>query len=255
MRFAVASDLHFEFHRDKGVALVETLPETDVIVVAGDLANAQCLWNSLVLLLGKYRHVLFVPGNHEFYGSSFQSVRQSINKLKHRMPKMRDRGETLGELHLLDHGTAVIEGQRFVGTTMWFRWQDGIALKHHYLNDFNTIRGAARRIYEENRRALEFLEETVRSTDVVVTHHPPSEGSVPPDQDEEEAKYNCFYLCDVEEFIRERQPKLWVHGHMHHSFDYLIDDTRVVCNPFGYALEEENEKFDSKLTVTLETST
>ena len=27
---------------------------------------------------------------------------------------------------------------------------------------------------------------------------------------------------------------LWIHGHTHDSFDYVLNGTRVVCNPRGY---------------------
>jgi len=30
------------------------------------------------------------------------------------------------------------------------------------------------------------------------------------------------------------QIKLWIHGHTHESFDYMVGDTRIVCNPRGY---------------------
>jgi Icc-related predicted phosphoesterase len=246
MTFALASDLHYEFHRDGGQTLTAELPDTEVIVVAGDLASAGCLWDSLVLLLGKYEHVVFVFGNHEFYGSSFQAVRQSIQKLRHRMPKMR-RGMRLGELHLLDNSTCEIDGQRFVGTTMWFPREPGIEFKHQFLNDFNAIKGATRRIYEENEQALEFLVDTVEADDVVVTHHLPTRKSVHPRW--QNSKYNCFYLCDVEALIHDRQPKVWCHGHTHDSMLYLVGRTRVVCNPFGYAAHEENPSFDSSLTI------
>lgn len=45
---------------------------------------------------------------------------------------------------------------------------------------------------------------------------------------------------------------LWVHGHTHSSFDYMAGETRVVCNPFGYAANcpgEPNREFDGTLTV------
>jgi hypothetical protein len=35
------------------------------------------------------------------------------------------------------------------------------------------------------------------------------------------------------------QIKLWTHGHTHELFDYMIGDTRVVCNPRGYINYEE----------------
>lgn len=246
MRFAVASDLHFEFHRDGGSTLTGELPDTEIIVIAGDLASSDVLWDALLHLLRKYQHVVFVYGNHEFYGSNFQKVRQNMEKLQRRLPKLRE-VDPHGQLHILDNSTCEIEGQRFVGTTMWFRKLPGIELKHHYMNDFRVIGGGSERIYQENVKALEFLEATVGPDDVVVTHHLPSEGSI--------AKqfvgnpYNCFYMCDVEDLILNRQPKLWVHGHTHDSCSYTIDRTHVLCNPFGYVGHGINPKFKPDLVV------
>jgi len=42
---------------------------------------------------------------------------------------------------------------------------------------------------------------------------------------------------------------LWIHGQTPESFDYVVNSTRVVCNPRGYAPMELNEAFDPVLTV------
>jgi hypothetical protein len=36
------------------------------------------------------------------------------------------------------------------------------------------------------------------------------------------------------------QIKLWTHGHTHHEFEYVIGETKVVCNPRGYIGYEAN---------------
>ena len=68
------SDLHFEFHRDGGAALVASLDPTraDVLVVAGDLAVADGIAPALDLLCERYapRPVVYVHGNHELYGTT-----------------------------------------------------------------------------------------------------------------------------------------------------------------------------------------
>ena len=51
MKLALASDLHFEFHRDGGVALTADLPEADILLCPGDLSNAAGIWDALLLLL------------------------------------------------------------------------------------------------------------------------------------------------------------------------------------------------------------
>ena len=59
---------------------------------------------------------------------------------------------------------------------------------------------------------------------------------------------NGAYYSDLSEFILDRPCiKLWVHGHMHDTFDYMIGSTRVVCNPRGYAgHEEQADRFELK---------
>jgi hypothetical protein len=69
---------------------------------------------------------------------------------------------------------------------------------------------------------------------VVVGHHSPSFQSVH-EQYRTEYLMNGAYHSDLSEFILDRpQVKLWTHGHTHHPFDYMIGETRVVCNPRGY---------------------
>jgi hypothetical protein len=46
---------------------------------------------------------------------------------------------------------------------------------------------------------------------------------------------NGGYSSSLDEFIEQRpQIKLWTHGHTHEDFDYMVGETRIVCNPRGY---------------------
>jgi len=46
---------------------------------------------------------------------------------------------------------------------------------------------------------------------------------------------NGAFHSELSEFIEDHpQIKLWTHGHTHHTFNYTIGATRVVCNPRGY---------------------
>jgi hypothetical protein len=63
---------------------------------------------------------------------------------------------------------------------------------------------------------------------------------------------NGGYSSDLDEFIEERPHiKLWTHGHTHHVFDYMIGETRVVCNPRGYVGHEERADEWKLLTVDI----
>lgn len=92
---------------------------------------------------------------------------------------------------------------------------------------------------EEHHKCLDYIRHVCDNTPpwktvVVVGHHTPSYQSCA-------SKYvhdtlmNGGYHSDLSEFILDRpQIKLWTHGHTHEPFDYMIGETRVVCNPRGY---------------------
>jgi hypothetical protein len=61
---------------------------------------------------------------------------------------------------------------------------------------------------------------------------------------------NAFFVCDMTSRVRERQPKLWIHGHSHDRCDYLLGKTRVVANPLGYPNEVRSlEAFEPSFQV------
>lgn len=236
MKIALASDLHFEFHDDDGAWLVARLPAADVLVCAGDLTTCRAgIPSAARLLCDRYAHVVFVAGNHEHYHSSFHEVRSELQRAS----------DELGNLHVLDNSICEISGIRFVGTTMWFRRLPGIETLQHRLNDFRCIEDASRLLYEENEVACAFLQREVSREDVVVTHHLPSLRSVSPLYVDDPV--NCFFVCEMEELIERAQPKLWLHGHSHSSCDYRIGQTRVACNPYGYAGHSVNPQFSELL--------
>lgn len=74
---------------------------------------------------------------------------------------------------------------------------------------------------------------------VVVGHHTPSFASMAEKYFGDDLM-NGGYHSDLSEFILDRPCiKLWTHGHTHELFDYMIGETRVVCNPRGYTGYEE----------------
>ena len=74
---------------------------------------------------------------------------------------------------------------------------------------------------------------------VVVTHHAPTPLSIAECYKGDRLMNGAFH-SDLSEFIMDRpQIKLWTHGHMHNVSDYVVGETRVVCNPRGYVGHEE----------------
>ena len=87
-------------------------------------------------------------------------------------------------------------------------------------------------------------------TTIVVTHHAPSPRSIAPRFQND--PLNPAFVSDLEAFIERYGPSLWVHGHVHDSFDYWVGRTRIVCNPRGYFPDQLNPAFDPLLVVETE---
>lgn len=243
MKITVMSDLHFDFHdykewfKNKEIA-------GEVLILAGDIVE---LWRAELAVAifkefcARFKHVLYVPGNHEYYGSSPSLARNAL----------KVHAKDLPNFHVLESGKPVtLDGQRFIGDTMWFPDTPINRPLEGTWSDFHEIVGLRPFAYHENEKFLEFISTELKSDDVVVTHHAPSFASVSPKY--KGNIYNCFFISDVSRVIEEKQPKLWVHGHVHTPFDYKIGETRVFCNPFGYPREYSKDWFFKRMHIQLE---
>jgi Icc-related predicted phosphoesterase len=244
MKLQILSDLHLEFLGPDELAFIDSLDKAsvDVAVVAGDLCGPDFLPHAIKALCEQYPKVVYVTGNHEYYGASPRQVHELLGSLR----------ANLSNLHWLHNSSVDLDGVQFSGTTLWFRDDPDNITYERRLNDFHLIRDFKPWVYQENARALDFLKEQVPLADVVVTHHLPSKQSIQPCFEGD--PLNRFFLCDVDDLIERVGPTLWVHGHTHGSIDARVGDTRIVCNPLGYPNWYENSDFDKKLIVEVEPS-
>jgi predicted phosphohydrolase len=242
VKIQIMSDLHLEFMSPKEErGFVDSLsPETDTLVLAGDIVPLHYL-DPMRDIFGHFcnlwRDVIYIPGNHEYYGESPGHCHTLLNALLNE----------LDNLHWLrpDRPPLDIRGTTFWGGTMWFPDGPNNSVLAHNLNDFELIKKFVPWVYLENRLFRARYSE--HKADVVVTHHLPSFKSVAPDYLNN--PLNIFFVCDMERQMSMWQPKLWVHGHSHAAKDYLLGDMRVVSNPKGYPHEEM--PFDPKLVVEI----
>lgn len=253
MKLHILSDLHL------GVGGMEP-PRTDadIVVLAGDIARpaAAVAWAQ-----GFGKPVLYVLGNHEFYGDSLPGTVAEFRRL------------CAGtRVRLLDDESVVIDGVRFLGSTLWSNFrlfdnqaqrQEAIALAQRLVHDFSRIRlgedsearfspiDAAARFGRHAAWLDRQLDAPHPGPTVVVTHHAPSRQSIHPRFIG--SPLNACFVSDAEYLLRGRRAALWIHGHTHDSFDYRVQGTRVLCNARGYAKQgvNENPRFDPLLTVDI----
>jgi predicted phosphodiesterase len=242
MKIQLISDIHCEFHDDKGRYFAKNLPVegADVLVVAGDLGTVDTLHDVLKILCSRVPNVVYVAGNHEYYSSNRGVVNRALQKISKRYKNF----------HWLNNNVAEIDGQRFIGATMWFADGPGNWAWEGQMTDFRAIQGFKRWVYDENKTTQEFFTDNVQQGDVVVTHHLPTDLSI--NSKFKGSELNRFFVCDMSNLILDSKPSLWLHGHTHESCDYTVGDTNVLCNPYGYRHENHgllNNKFNPRCLV------
>jgi len=98
---------------------------------------------------------------------------------------------------------------------------------------------------ENHKKMLDYINIVTQDKSkcyVAVTHHAPTQQSIA-EWFKHDTLMNGAFASDLSEFIMDRpQIKLWTHGHMHNVSDYMVGDTRVVCNPRGYIGHEQRAK-------------
>ena len=248
MNIQLLSDIHLEFSDFTVVAT-----NADVLVLAGDIhvGTKAIAWaKSLSLDIP----IIYVLGNHEWYKQTYPKLTAKI--------KEHAKGSNI---HVLEADALRIGDVSFHGVTLWtdFELLGGDpriagSICQEEMTDYKRIRILPN--YSKLRtidtamihyRSRKWLRNSLLASDapynVVVTHHAPSLHSIPVHYREDVV--SNAYASSLETLIRETLPNLWLHGHVHQSCDYLIDDCRVVCNPRGY--HGDNLSFDPTLVVSL----
>lgn len=247
MRIQLMSDLHFEYHRDRGRQWISTLDSygVDVLILAGDIAEVRegHLAEVLGLFLERFKQVVFVPGNHEYYGSTILEAGQTFESLN----------ADFEHLHILRRESVTIKGQRFVGASLWFteRFDEEHVGLEGRLNDFHKIGGGFKQwVYQEAKRDSEFLLTSVQEGDVVITHHIPSSRGVATKWQSVIDGFGRFFVHALPEEVIQKS-RLWCHGHGHDSVQTQIGAHTLVANPFGYLGVEENPSFNPGLVFEI----
>lgn len=252
MRIAYYSDLHTEFAPFDVPEL-----DADVVVLAGDIGVKRGGWRFALQLRARVP-VVYVAGNHEYYGTAVPYFTEKLRAMSAEHPAVR----------FLENDEVVIGGVRFLGCTLWTDFMVHGAHRHSLamgaakiaMVDYKRIRRSPafsrldpRDTVALHRESMTWLRARLEQpTDavatVIVTHHAPSLRSIAPRYIDDELA--PAYASDLEDVVAGSGAALWIHGHTHTCVDYRLGETRVVSNQRGYP-DEPVDGFDSQATVTL----
>lgn len=245
MTFNFYSDLHIDdrvntcilFGLEPDVALTLTLKDliefnSKTIVLAGDIADFKIykLFKIIetICKLNYPNKVIFVPGNHEYYYSTFKNTNKYFAKLS----------EQIENLEFLNNSMTEVDSIHFYGGTLWgnFNDIDDNFLTKYPINDFYFLTDM--KIFKDSQQ--EFLTNLKSFNDldvpsenkIIVTHVPPVPALKNPNFNNERDRY---FTADLD--LSGIDAKTWIYGHTHSNISTQIDGINFLSNQKGYRHE------------------
>lgn len=265
MKIAIASDMHLE-HGGWDF----DFPEADVLVLAGDILVIDDLRKSfeltnhgiiarnfLIEAAALYKHIIYIPGNHEFYGGYIDNSSDLVFKF---FDELGIKNISFGS-----KGTVTVDDVTFIFATLWtdLKKSNPIVVAsanmadydHIMILDSHTQSGSRHlnpldtvHIHDEHKKFISDMWHDQAKKVVVVTHHAPNLMS----RERDVLSVSDYYYCctDLDDFILDRSNiKYWIHGHLHTRKEYTIGNTRVISNCRGYFIHESEKVKSFKVKV------
>ena len=249
------------------------------LLLAGDLWEAKKLYafhnfSWIKEVSKRFKYVIFVLGNHDYYdGALFKEV-QRFNTQK--------QAQNLDNVYLLNNECITLGPDlKIAGTTLWASFNRGNPVsiyicengyidehnQHHQMRDFKYIKDPlysrlrAKHLIAEHIKAVNFLNnEGVRDHDkqilVYLTHHAPDVQSIPDQklftaENTNEWHIAGMYYSDLSSVFKENKPNYHVHGHTHQKKSYQKEGVQILVNPRGYGVLEPDTGFDPYARIEL----
>lgn len=274
MKIFGLSDLHFDVNksieRTNAVLSLEDHPN-DILLIPGDVAEARSffprLYNvvnpsrsfeglqpsttkeQMVNLCKRFKEVIYIPGNHEYYGSVVEEV----------MPDLCNELSDIHNLHVVNNEEIIIDDKvRILATTLWtdMKRSDPMVIQgcKYYMNDYDYIKVqnpesskstmSARRTLQPSdtirfhEEALEFLKEKLAIPmtipTVVMTHHAPIMAHANPRRRGNNIADYAYACTDMDDLVKDSDVILWYHGHTHDVKVTDLGNTVIATFARGY---------------------
>jgi predicted phosphodiesterase len=251
MAFQIVSDLHLE--SPKAYDVFEIVPKALYLALLGDIGNIvphkEEVLAFLTTQLKQFQVVLFVPGNHEAYGSTWAATYEVMRSFE----KSVQSDDSLGEFILLDRGTFRVPGEKVIvlGCSLFSSvpQKDEMAVSFG-VNDFFQIHDWGVAAHNEaHRKDLAWLNDQVRSLQdsdfqiLIFTHWSPTTDARSSDPKHGNSAIKSGFSTDLsnELCFLNQNVRMWAFGHTHYNCDFVVErkeantgPIRLVANQRGY---------------------
>lgn len=244
MKTRIANDLHLDQNQ---ITFDQVVPPhindaNSIFICSGDIAPmfSQEYKNALFSMSSRFKHSIIVFGNHEYYNATLYDIAPTYD---------------LSNISILQRETILYENYHIIGCTLWTNYNNknpsDMRIAMNCLNDYNRISKKqnamipirASDVLQENEKDIDFIQnkltfgqhQAITNNSIVITHHSPTFQSAVKHKD---SKLNGSFCNNYDNFIQNKSPLFWIHGHSHEFVDYMIHNTRIINNPYGYTHEK-----------------
>jgi predicted phosphohydrolase len=231
MRVYIYSDLHLECmeqYNIKDFIDLDNVSNDSILLLCGDVCTLykQSTLNSFLEIVCKhFKHVLYVPGNGEYYKPN-DCTSINFTTLNERLDNLSN---LFDNLHILNTESIVINDYLISGCVLWSK----ISFN---LPKFFKISGFTKDLYNrKNNHDIQFIKDDIQYAKdnnlkhIIMTHYPPSKSCLK--EFEGNDTYKRLYYNELDELFENKL--VWVYGHSHYNIDKQLQNTRLVSNQYG----------------------
>lgn len=263
MKVVFASDIHLEVN---GYHPCLEKAEGDILILAGDIhaisnlrkstrfsnpGKAKRLFDKLYNnVLSKFKHVYWIPGNHEYYQGD---ITVEDNFIEDFLYEHEYENVKFANMRSVRHDDVA-----FIMTTLWTDMcgEDPLSMirAEYGMNDYHVIKNGDRvlkpvdtaKLHRDMRsyiiQTLEHFKHTKNPPKkiIVATHHAPTFKS---DEHDFKTDLSPAFCAQMDDVIATNDIHTWIHGHTHFNVDYELYDTRIVSSQLGYVSYGEHKSF------------
>jgi Icc-related predicted phosphoesterase len=231
------TDIHLEWWKNLvDFSSVIDKKVADIVILTGDIAGGTYAVKFIEHLIGLGYQVIYVLGNHEFYGHDVDEL----------IVEWRELSKEIKGLHFLEGDSVVIGDVEFFGTCLWTSLDTSsksedvsfflkliIKKESDFIHTKNwNVNKMKDRFHDAWGNLQNIIEASNSKKKVVLSHYLPSYACI--HECYVNSTNNPMFATELGNYIAQSEIMYWFHGHTHSSVDKIIGSTRIICEPYGY---------------------
>ena len=235
MLFQIISDLHIETFKETPPIEDFIIPEADNLIIAGDVGHhykENQLFNFLKKICSKFKFVIYVLGNHEYYHTTDIKYKHKNKNMKEVYELICGFAKEIPNLHILDKNSIILKDTNIciVGCTLWSQAKK-VPKFIVRTPDIDTIK--YNNLHAQELAYIKNMIQYCQKYDyklVVISHHCPTFSVL----DKRYVKFNDLYATNLDYLLTKDKIHTWICGHNHVNFDLITNGgTHLVSNQRG----------------------